>query len=64
MLYRVFVRVYDTPDIWVFDVETSDSFLGIAVGIHSFMSSFDEDFKIVDFAEAKLDFEYDNINLN
>lgn len=64
MLYRVFVRVYDTPELWVFDVETSDAMLGIAFGIHYFMKQFDNDFKIVDFNKVAIDFDYENINLN
>jgi hypothetical protein len=65
-MYRVFVRVYyQSPEIWVMDVETEDPQRGIPYGIYAYMNNFGFNWDIVSYNDVMYDdFIYDTINLN
>lgn len=65
-MYRTFVSVKGSPELWVIDVET-DQLYGIAYGIKEYMSNFKVDWEIISVNKIdlkKIDVYIEDINLN
>jgi hypothetical protein len=65
-MYRTFVSVKGLPELWVIDVET-DQLIGVAYGVHEYMSQFDKEWEIVSVSKIdpkKIDVYFEEISLN
>lgn len=65
-MYRCFVEVKKSPQLWVIDVETNQLY-GIALGIYEYMSNFDVEWEIVSVGRLnlkKIDVLVEDIILN